>query len=78
MAIGASAILGWYIILGLLFSIQDLDATIATETKQPVAQVCDPCPVLLIFNEFNVSQIFLDTVGEKGAIVLMVSVRVSL
>jgi hypothetical protein len=41
LAIGASAILGWYLILGLLFSIQDLDATIATETKQPVAQVRD-------------------------------------
>jgi amino acid transporter len=55
LAIGASAILGWYIILGLLFSIQDFDATIATETKQPVAQVCDQCLVPLIFNECNVS-----------------------
>jgi len=54
MAIGVSAILGLYIILGLLFSIQDLEATIATGTKQPVAQI------------------FLDTVGQKGAIVLMV------
>jgi len=53
MAIGVSAVLGWFLILGLLFSIQDLDATIGTSTGQPVAQI------------------FLDTVGEKGAIVLM-------
>lgn len=55
MAIGVSAVLGWFLLLGLLFSIQDLDATINTTTGQPVAQI------------------FLDTVGEKGAIVLMVS-----
>ncbi|GJE96097.1 APC amino acid permease [Phanerochaete sordida] len=54
MAIGVSAVLGWYLILGLLFSIQDLDSTIATPTGQPVAQI------------------LLDTVGEKGASVLMV------
>ncbi|KAF7333514.1 APC amino acid permease [Mycena venus] len=56
MAIGVSAILGWFLILGLLFSIQDLDHTLASETGQPV------------------TQIFLDTVGENGAIVLMVIV----
>lgn len=56
MAIGVSAILGWFLILGLLFSIQDLDATIRSPTGQPV------------------TQIFLDTVGPKGAIVLMVIV----
>ncbi|KAL7278252.1 hypothetical protein ACG7TL_008228 [Trametes sanguinea] len=56
MAIGVSAILGWFLILGLLFSIQDLDATVNSPTGQPVAQI------------------FLDTVGEKGAIVLMVIV----
>ncbi|KAF5319623.1 hypothetical protein D9619_008815 [Psilocybe cf. subviscida] len=55
-AIGVSAILGWFLILGLLFSIQDFDGTLASSTKQPV------------------TQIFLDTVGEKGAIVLMVIV----
>lgn len=54
MAIGVSAVLGWFLILGLLFSIQDLDNTIGTSTGEPVAQI------------------FLDTVGEKGAIVLMV------
>ncbi len=54
MAIGVSAVLGWYLILGLLFSIQDLDSTIGTPTGEPVAQI------------------FLDTVGEKGACVLMV------
>lgn len=55
MAIGVSAVLGWFLILGLLFSIQDLDRTLSSETGQPV------------------TQIFLDTVGENGAIVLMVS-----
>ena len=54
MSIGVSAILGWFLVLGLLFSIQDYDTTVASPTGQPV------------------TQIFLDTVGEKGAIVLMV------
>lgn len=52
MAIGMSAILGWFLILGLLFSIQDLDATVGSDVG-PVAQI------------------FLDTVGENGAVVLM-------
>jgi len=52
MSIAVSAFLGWFLILGLLFSIQDLDKTL--EAPQPV------------------TQILLDTVGEKGAIVLMV------
>jgi len=56
MSIGVSAVLGWFLILGLLFSIQDLDGTINSATGQPV------------------TQIFLDTVGEKGAIVLMIIV----
>ncbi|KAF7340855.1 APC amino acid permease [Mycena sanguinolenta] len=56
MAIGVSAILGWFLILGLLFSIQDLETTLQSGTGQPV------------------TQIFLDTVGENGAIVLMVIV----
>ena len=55
MAIGVSAVLGWFLIMGLLFSMQDYDATVGTSTVEPVAQI------------------FLDTVGEKGAIVLMVS-----
>ncbi|KAJ4490589.1 APC amino acid permease [Lentinula aciculospora] len=54
MAIGVSALLGMYLLLGLLFSIQDLDNTINSTTGQPVAQI------------------FLDCVGEDGAIVLMV------
>lgn len=57
MAIGVSAVLGWFLMLGLLFSIQDLDRTVNSATGQPVAQI------------------FLDTVGEKGAIVLMVRSR---
>ncbi|KAF9244151.1 amino acid/polyamine transporter I [Melanogaster broomeanus] len=56
IAIGVSAVLGWFLILGLLFSIQDLESTVGSATGQPVAQI------------------FLDTVGEKGAIVLMVIV----
>jgi amino acid transporter len=55
-AIGVSAILGWFLILSLLFSIQDYGTTVASPTGQPV------------------TQIFLDTVGKKGAIVLMVIV----
>jgi amino acid transporter len=55
MSIGVSALLGWFLILGLLFSIQDYETTVSSSTGQPV------------------SQIFLDTVGEKGAIGLMVS-----
>ncbi|KAL1726789.1 amino acid/polyamine transporter I [Schizophyllum commune] len=39
MAIGVSAILGWYLLLGLLFSIQDYDAVANTSTGQPVAQI---------------------------------------
>jgi amino acid transporter len=51
-AIGSSAILGWLLILSLLFSIQDIDATL--ESGAPV------------------TQIFLDTVGDRGAIALMI------
>jgi amino acid transporter len=54
-AIGVSAILGWFLILSLLFSIQDYESTVASPTGQPV------------------TQIFLDTVGKKGTIVLMVN-----
>ncbi|GAW00671.1 APC amino acid permease [Lentinula edodes] len=56
MAIGVSALLGMYLLLGLLFSIQDLDTTINSATGEPVAQI------------------FLDCVGEDGAIVLMIIV----
>lgn len=52
MSIAVSAFLGWFLILGLLFSIQDLDKTL--KALQPV------------------TQILIDTVGERGAIVLMV------
>ncbi|KAI0804728.1 APC amino acid permease [Irpex lacteus] len=54
MAIGVSAVLGWFLILGLLFSIQDLAGTVNSATGEPVPQI------------------IFDTVGEKGAIVLMV------
>ncbi|KAH8826370.1 APC amino acid permease [Flagelloscypha sp. PMI_526] len=56
MSIGVSAVLGWFLILGLLFSIQDLDKTLASDSGQPVAQI------------------FIDCVGENGAIGLMVVV----
>lgn len=56
MAIGVSAVLGWVLLVSLLFSIQDYDAVVASGTPVP--------------------QIFLDTVGEKGGIVLMVIVIV--
>ncbi|KAI0262674.1 APC amino acid permease [Russula aff. rugulosa BPL654] len=35
MSIGVSAILGWILILGLLFSIQDYETTVASSTGQP-------------------------------------------
>ncbi|KAI0288600.1 amino acid permease-domain-containing protein [Russula brevipes] len=54
MSITFSAVLGWFLILALLFSIQDYDATV--ESGQPVVQI------------------FLDTVGDKGAIILLVTV----
>lgn len=54
MAIGISVVLGWCLMVALLFSIQDLAGTINSATGEPVAQI------------------FLDTVREKGAIVLMV------
>jgi hypothetical protein len=57
LSIGVSAFMGWFLILCLLFSIQDYDATIGTSTGQPVAQI------------------FLDTVGEGGAIALLVIVN---
>jgi len=56
LSISVSAILGWALMLGLLFSIQDYDRTISSPTGQPL------------------TQIFLDTVGERGAILLMVIV----
>ncbi|KAM5545481.1 hypothetical protein V8D89_000519 [Ganoderma adspersum] len=56
MAIGVSAVLGWLLLLSLLFSVQDVNRTVDSPTGQPVAQI------------------FLDTVGEKGAVVLMVVV----
>ena len=56
MAIGVSAVLGWFLLLALLFGIQDYEGTISSVTGEPSAQI------------------FLDTVGEKGAIVLMVIV----
>ena len=60
VSIGVSAVLGWFLIVGLLFSIQDYSATVASQTGQPV------------------TQILLDTVGEKGAIALMVCFRYSI
>ncbi|EPT01082.1 hypothetical protein FOMPIDRAFT_97288 [Fomitopsis schrenkii] len=56
MAIGISVVLGWCLMVALLFCIQDLAGTINSVTGEPVAQI------------------FLDTVHEKGAIVLMVIV----
>jgi hypothetical protein len=43
MAIGVSAVLGWFLLLGLLFSIQDLGNTVASPTGQPVAQILLDC-----------------------------------
>lgn len=39
LSIVVSAILGWFMIVGLLFSIQDFDKTLASPTGQPVTQI---------------------------------------
>ncbi|KAJ4681501.1 polyamine transporter tpo5 [Exophiala dermatitidis] len=39
MSVGCSAIFGWFLILCLLFSIQDFDRTINSEYSQPVLQI---------------------------------------
>ncbi len=39
IAIGVSAILGWFLMLGLLFSIQDYDTAVASPKGQPVTQI---------------------------------------
>lgn len=54
IAISVSAILGWFLLIALLFSIQDYSNTVNSPTGQPV------------------TQILLDTVGKRGAVVLMV------
>lgn len=54
IAIGISVVLGWCLMVALLFCVQDFAGTINSATGEPVAQI------------------FLDTVREKGAIVLMV------
>ena len=39
MSIGCSAVFGWFLILCLLFSIQDFDSTVNSEYGQPVLQI---------------------------------------
>jgi amino acid transporter len=55
MSIGVSAVFGFFLILCLLFSIQDFDATVSTDTNygQPVFKI------------------FVDVFGENGALVLI-------
>ena len=60
LSIGVSALLGWFLLLGLLFSIQDFDGVLSAETGQPVAQI------------------FIDAVGNNGAIALMVIIIVAM
>lgn len=38
-SIGVSAVFGWFLILCLLFSIQDFDRTVGSEYGQPVLQI---------------------------------------
>ncbi|KAM0749165.1 APA family basic amino acid/polyamine antiporter [Meredithblackwellia eburnea MCA 4105] len=41
-SVGASAVFGFFVLLGFLFSIQDFDATVNSEVGQPVLQIfCD-------------------------------------
>ena len=60
LSIGVSALLGWFLLLGLLFSIQDFDGVLGAKTGQPVAQI------------------FIDAVGNNGAIALMVIIIVAM
>ncbi|KAL9003882.1 MAG: hypothetical protein Q9188_003267 [Gyalolechia gomerana] len=39
MSIGVSAVFGFFVILSLLFSIQDFDVTVASDFEQPVVQI---------------------------------------
>ncbi|KAL8778318.1 MAG: hypothetical protein Q9194_002066 [Teloschistes cf. exilis] len=39
MSVGVSAIFGWFVILSLLFSIQDFDRTVTSDIGQPVIQI---------------------------------------
>ncbi|KIV78728.1 hypothetical protein PV11_06345 [Exophiala sideris] len=39
MSIGVSAVFGWFLILCLLFSVQDFDHTVASDYSQPVLQI---------------------------------------
>lgn len=39
MAVGASAVFGFFVLVGFLFSIQDFDATIDSSVGQPVLQI---------------------------------------
>ena len=39
LSIGASAVLGWFLTLDLLFSIQDYTGTIASPTGPPAMQI---------------------------------------
>lgn len=38
-SIGVSAIIGWFLISGLLYCIQDYETTIKSPTGQPVTQI---------------------------------------
>jgi amino acid transporter len=61
MAIGVSAVFGFFVLVGLLFAIQDFDRTVNSATEgvgQPVAQI------------------LVDVFGTNGAIVLMVLILV--
>ena len=52
-SIGVSAVFGFFLILCLLFSIQDLESTIASPTGQPVLQI-----LLDIFGEDGAIALF--------------------
>lgn len=39
MSIGVSAVFGFFLIISLLFSIQDFDKTVASDVGQPVVQI---------------------------------------
>jgi amino acid transporter len=39
MSVGVSAVFGFFLVIALLFSIQDFDTTVASDVGQPVTQI---------------------------------------
>lgn len=73
-----SAIFGWFYILALLFSIQDLDNVTNSASGQPVLQMFVKCSCqslgAMSTNSYATTRSFTDAFGQTGATVAMVFV----